>query len=85
MRFKSLGRRESWKKHSSSTTPTSSLAARSSATLSFPRMVMVPLSRRIRFKMHLMVVVLPAPFSPMRPMMVPPGMVRFTWSRAKSP
>ena len=33
----------------------------------------LPASRRIRFKMHLMVVVLPAPFSPIRPMMVPRG------------
>lgn len=41
--------------------------------------------RRIRLRMHLMVVDLPAPFSPIRPMMVPPGTVKDTSSSLKEP
>lgn len=77
--------RPSWKVVSSSTTPTWALTARSSARLSRPSTWISPPSRRTRLRMHLMVVDLPAPFSPIRPMMVPPGTVKDTSSSLKEP
>ena len=70
---------------SSSTTPIRSFTARSSAILSSPSTVISPLSGRMRSSTALMVVVFPAPFSPIKPITVPLGRVNPTLRSAKPP
>ena len=73
-----------FRKHpSSSTTPMRSLTARSSFSLSSPSTRISPASRWIRCRIDLMVVVLPAPFSPIKPITAPRGRVKLTFSSAK--
>ena len=70
---------------SSSTTPMSSLAsANSGLLLSMPSTSMLPESGSMAFIMSFMVVDLPAPFSPMRPIMLPSGRLRVRLSSVKS-
>ena len=73
------------KKLPSSTTPRSRPTAARSATGFFPSTEIVPLSMCRRPRIDLMVVVLPAPFSPIKPMMQPLGTLNETSRREKSP
>ncbi len=75
--------RPPWKQHSSNTTPICSLARISPRMLSSPKIRTLPPSRRSSFRISRMVVVLPAPFSPTRPMMLPAGSEKLTSSSEK--
>ena len=69
----------------SSTTPRSDLVrVKSALRLSFPRTVTLPPSASQLPRISFMVVLLPAPFSPTKPQMVPPGRVRSSGPRVKS-
>ena len=79
----SPGRSESWKWLSSNTTPVCCLIDFSCSIWSMPSTRTFPPSLRIILSMSLIVVVLPAPFSPMSPIMLPPGSEKLTSSSVK--
>ena len=65
------------------TKPISPLQARSFSKKDLPFTYTSPPSRWIRFSMAFMVVVLPAPFRPIKPMMKPGSREKLTLSRVK--
>ena len=74
--------RQSGKPTSSSTTPMSSLSARSE--FGRPKSFILPASGFIMSSIRRMVVLLPAPFSPISPIMQPPGKQRSSPASSKS-
>ena len=75
----------SGKGQSSITTPISSRSSGSAVSGSQPRTLTSPPERLARPSSSRIVVLLPAPFSPMSPMMQPVGRVKLTLSSAKAP
>ena len=71
------------KKLSSNTTPVSSFISFSFFTLSFPNIFIVP-SDLVIFNIDLIVVVLPAPFSPISPTIQPCGTLKLIFLSSKS-
>ena len=68
---------------SSITTPSFSLSAAPPAAGSSPSSRTLPASARARPSIRRIVVLLPAPFSPMKPMMQPVGRLKLTPSSVK--
>lgn len=68
---------------SSRTTPSRSLSAAPPCAGSSPSRRTLPASALARPSIRRMVVLFPAPFSPIKPMMQPAGRLKLTFSRAK--